>query len=53
VNDQELLLKTIPADKYDFLTKEEVVSLHRDKEDLLKQVIKHNNELMAKLLLAI
>ena len=50
MNDQELLLKTIPADKYDLLTKEEVVALHRGTEDLLKQVIKHNNELMAKLL---
>jgi ATP-dependent Lon protease len=50
VNSQELLLKTIPADKYDLLTKEEVIALHRDTEDLLKQVIKHNDELMAKLL---
>lgn len=50
MNNQELLLKTIPAEKYDLLTKDEVVALHRNTEDLLKQVIKHNNELMAKLL---
>jgi len=50
VNNQELLLKTIPADKYDLLTKEEIVALHKDTEDLLRQVIKHNNELTAKLL---
>jgi transposase len=48
--DQELLLKTIPADKYDLLTKEEVIALHKDTEDLLKQIIQHNNELTAKLL---
>jgi len=50
VNNQELLLKIIPADKYDLLTKEEIVALHKDTEDLLRQVIKHNNELTAKLL---
>jgi transposase len=50
VNNQELLLKTIPADKYDLLTKEEVVALAKGYEDLVQQVIKHNNELMAKLL---
>ena len=50
MNNQELLLKTIPTDKYDLLTKEEVIALHKDTEDLLNQVIKHNNELMAKLL---
>lgn len=50
MTNQELLLKTIPADKYDLLTKDEVVALHRDTEDLLKQVIKHNNELTSKLL---
>ncbi len=48
--DQELLLKTIPADKYDLLTKEEVIALHKDTEDLLKQIIQHNNELTARLL---
>lgn len=48
--DQELLLKTIPADKYDLLTKEEVIALHKDTEDLLKQVIQHNNELTSKIL---
>lgn len=50
MNNQELLLKTIPADKYDLLTKEEVIALHKDTEDLLRQVIKHNNELTEKLL---
>lgn len=50
MTNQELLLKTIPNDKYDLLTKEEVIALHKDTENLLKQVIKHNNELTTKLL---
>jgi hypothetical protein len=48
--DQELLLKTIPTDKFDLLTKEEVIDLYKASEDLLKQIIQHNNELTAKLL---
>ena len=47
---QELLLKTIPNDKFDLLTKEEVIALYKASEDLLKQVIQNNNELTAKLL---
>ncbi len=47
---QELLLKTIPNDKFDLLTKDEVIALYKDSEDLLKQIIQHNHELMAKLL---
>ena len=48
--DQQLLLKTIPNDKFDLLTKEEVIDLYKASEDLLKQIIQHNNELTAKLL---
>ena len=47
---QHQFLEPIPCDKYDLLTKEEVIILHRGTEDLLRQVIKHNNELMTKLL---
>lgn len=47
---QELLFKTIPNDKFDLLSKEEVVSLYKDTDNLLRQVMKHNNELTAKLL---
>ena len=47
---QELLFESIPADKYDLLSKEEMVSLVKGYEDLVKQVIKRNNELEEKIL---
>ena len=36
--DQQYLLKPIPNDKYDLLTKDEVVALNKDNEDLILQV---------------
>jgi len=50
MNDQELLFKSIPCDKYDLLTKEEVVTLHKDAENLISQLIKQNKKLNDKLI---
>jgi transposase len=47
---QQYLFDPIPADKFDLLSKEEVVALVKDYEDLVKQVIQHNNELTSQLL---
>lgn len=47
---QELLFKTIPNDKFDLLSKEEIISLYKDTDNLLRQVMKHNNELTVQLL---
>lgn len=47
---QQCLFEPIPCDKFDLLSKEEVVSLVKGYEDLVQQVIQHNNELTAKLL---
>ncbi|MBI2520136.1 MAG: IS66 family transposase [Bdellovibrio sp.] len=46
---QQYLFDPIPVDKFDLLTKEEVIALYRDTENLLKQVVKHNDELQTKL----
>ena len=46
---QSQLFEPIPCDKYDLLSKEEMVSLVKGYEDLVQQVIQHNNELTAKL----
>jgi transposase len=48
--DQELLLKTIPNDKYDLLTREELVTLAKGYEDLVRQAVQHNKELIAEAL---
>lgn len=47
---QQHLFESIPCDKYDLLSKEEMVSLIKGYEDLVKQVIKRNNEVEAMLL---
>jgi transposase len=44
---QQYLFESIPADKYDLLTKEELIILHKGTEDLLKQVLQYNKELIA------
>jgi len=45
MTDQELLFKPIPCDKYDLLTKEEVVALHKDSEHLISQMQQYIKEL--------
>ena len=45
MTDQELLFKPIPCDKYDLLTKEEVVALHKDSEHLITQMQQYIKEL--------
>lgn len=42
---QQHLFEAIPSDKYDLLSKEEVVQINKAYEDLIKQIIKRNNEL--------
>ena len=37
---QQLLLETIPCDKFDLLSKDEVVFLYKETHDLLKQAVK-------------
>jgi transposase len=46
---QQYLFEPIPCDKYDLLSKDEMISLVKGYEDLANQVIRHNNELTAKL----
>jgi len=49
--DQQILFKTIPNDKYDLLTKEELIILHKGEQDLIKQmqkVIDEQNEELCK-----
>lgn len=48
--DQQWLFEPIPCDKYDLLTKEEVVGLSKDQADLIRQLIKQNNALTNELL---
>jgi transposase len=47
---QKYLLEPIPADKYDLLSRDELVSLAKGYEDLARQVIQHNKELVAEAL---
>jgi transposase len=49
--DQEILFKTIPNDKFDLLTKEELILLYKDEQNLVKQmqkVIDEQNEELCK-----
>lgn len=43
--DQEILFKTIPNDKYDLLTKEELIILYKGEQDLIKQMQNHIDQL--------
>lgn len=47
--EQQHLFESIPSDKYDLLTKDEVVILNKSNEDLIKQLQKYNKELLDKL----
>lgn len=40
--DQQYLFKPIPSDKYDLLTKDEVVQLQKSSEDIIKNLLKEN-----------
>lgn len=47
---QQYLFDPIPCDKYDLLTKEEIIALHKDEQDLRQQMAKYIDELHTKLL---
>lgn len=47
---QDYLFESIPNDKFDLLSKSEVVNLYKDTQDLLKQVITRNKQLQDQLL---
>lgn len=47
---QQYLFDPIPADKYDLLTKEELIQLHKDNENLVRQMKAHIDELHEKYL---
>jgi len=49
---QQYLFDPIPNDKYDLLTKEEVITLHKDQLDLTRQLQQYNKELLAKYLVS-
>ena len=42
---QQYLFEPIPNDKYDLLTKDEVVQLQKSSEDIIKQLLKENEAL--------
>ena len=50
--EKQYLFDPIPSDKYDLLSKDEVVALHKDAENLIQQLVKHNKELQEKALLS-
>ena len=43
--DQQFLFEPIPNDKYDSLTKEELIILHKGEQDLIRQMQAHIKEL--------
>jgi transposase len=45
---QQYLFDPIPSDKYDLLSKDELIQLHRGNEDLIRQMRSHIEELHAK-----
>lgn len=47
---QQYLFDSIPSDKYDLLTKEEVIQLNKDNENLIRQMKDHIDQLHAKYL---
>ena len=47
--DQQYLFDPIPNDKYDLLTKDEVIALNKDNEDLIRQMQLYQKELLNKL----
>lgn len=47
--DQHYLFESIPEDKYDLLTREDLITITKDQDDLIKQILKSNKELIAKL----
>lgn len=47
---QQYLFDSIPSDKYDLLSKEEIIQLHKDNENLIRQMRDHIEELHAKYL---
>jgi transposase len=47
---QQYLFDTIPNDKYDLLSKEEVIQLNRDNENLIRQMREHIEQLHSKYL---
>lgn len=44
---QQYLFDPIPNDKYDLLTKDEVIALHKDQSDLIRQMQDYQKELLA------
>ena len=48
--DQSYLFETIPNDKYDLLTREELIELHKGEVDLIKQMQGHIKKLHEKIL---
>lgn len=48
--DQQYLFEPIPCDKFDLLSRDELVGLSKGLQDLVGQVIKHNQELQNKIL---
>jgi transposase len=47
---QQYLFNPIPADKYDLLSREDLIQLHKDNENLVRQMKAHIDELHAKYL---
>ena len=47
---QQYLFDSIPNDKYDLLSKEEVVQLNKDNENLIRQMKDHIDQLHSKYL---
>ena len=47
---EQFLFESIPCDKYDILTRPEMISLIKGYEDLVKKVVRRNKELEANLL---
>lgn len=47
---QDVLFKSIPCDKFDLLSREDLITLVSGYEDLIKQITKRNNEIETKLL---
>lgn len=48
--DQQYLFEPIPSDKYDLLTREEIIQLNKDHENVIKQMQGHIQSLHAKYL---
>lgn len=49
--DQQYLFDPIPNDKYDLLTREELIILHKDEQNFARQLQKYNKELIAQYLI--